>query len=132
MDRLRLSRCASPTVLCAAHLRRTGSRVPAWCVIDGEPFCLPCVRGQPIEEFKRRPIKSQRRNTQNFTHPPAVKLPDTDQTKAPGPARHESETCNDRIPASHRLTALETKLLNALQGILLNETMMLAAIHRYK
>jgi hypothetical protein len=141
MDPLRssLPRCTPPPLLfCAAHLRRTGSRVPADRVIDDEAFCRACFRGRPIigAEKLRGQSKSQRKNPQNFSHlsaspgppdsnrlrtdPPATKLPDPD-------ADH-----NDGIPASHRLTALETTLLNALQEILLDETMMLAAIHRYR
>jgi hypothetical protein len=54
---------------------------------------------------------------------PVTELPglDADQT-----AR------NDGIPASHRLTPLEVKLLDALQKILMEDTTMLQAIHRYK
>ena len=141
MDALRssLPRCTPPPLLfCAAHLRRTGSRVPADRVIDEEAFCRACFRGRPIiaAENLRGQSKSQRKNPQNFSHlsaspgppdsnhlrtdPPATKLPDAD-------ADH-----NDGIPASHRLTALETTLLSALQEILLDETMKLAAIHRYR
>jgi hypothetical protein len=116
-----LPRRTTPILFCVAHLARTGSRVPADRVIDGEAFCRACFRGQPIspaEEF-REESKSQ----QNFSTP----------RKQNRLARSESEKCStDSIPASHRLTALETKLLNALQEILVDETIMLAAIHRYR
>jgi len=150
-SRSSLPRCTPPPLLfCAAHLRRTGSRVPADRVIDDEAFCRACFRGRPIiaAEKLRGQSKSQRKNPQNFSHLSASPgPPDSNRLRADPPmteplptptkqdrqAQSESETCStDDIPASHRLTALETKLLNALQEILLDETMMLAAIHRYR
>jgi hypothetical protein len=117
-----LPRHTSPQVLfSAAHLRRTGSRVPADRVIDDEAFCRACFRGQPISPAEE--LREQSKSQQNFSTP-------TKQNRLAG---SESETCStDSIPASHRLTALETKLLNALQQILLDKTVMLAAIHRYR
>jgi hypothetical protein len=124
MDPLRssLPRCTPPPLLfCAAHLRRTGSRVPADRVIDDEAFCRACFRGRPISPAEK--LLEQSESQKNFSTP----------TKQNRLARSESEKrSTDGIPASHRLTALETKLLNALQGILLNESMMLAAIHAYR
>jgi hypothetical protein len=114
-------RTTPPVLFCAAHLTRTGSRVPADRVIDDEAFCRACFRGQPISPAEE--LREQSESQQNFST----------QTKQNRLARSESETCStDGIPASHRLTSLETKLLNALQEILLDETMMLTAIHRYK
>ncbi len=138
MDPLGLSqrRCTpTPVLFCAAHLRRTGSRVPADRVIDDEAFCRACFHDEPISpaEKLRRQSQSQRKNLQNSSHlsanprlprdsnalrtnPPAVETPglDADQTESPG-------VLNEGIPESHRLTALEMKLLNALQEVLLNE-----------
>jgi hypothetical protein len=114
-------RTTPPVQFCTAHLRRTGSRVLADRVIDGDAFCQACFRGQPISPAEE--LREQSESQQNFSTP----------TKQNRLARSESGTCStDGIPASHRLTALETKLLNALQQILLDETMMLAAIHRYR
>ena len=34
---------------CLFHLRRTGEKVRATRVIDGEPMCEKCFRGEPID-----------------------------------------------------------------------------------
>ena len=171
-------------LFCAAHLRRTGSRVPADRVIDDEAFCRACFDGEPISPVQklRRQSKSRRKNLQNLSHlpanprpprdsnrlradpslesrrvhepkraptkcvldkfhlggivdafrntpdrPPAVELPglDADQTESPG-------VLNDGIPESHRLTALETKLLSALQDVLLHQDRLLEVFQKYR
>jgi hypothetical protein len=143
-------RCAPPPVLfCAAHLR-AGSHAPAYRVVDGEAFCRACFRGEPISpaEKLRRQSKSKRKNPQNFSHlpvnlraprdskglradPPAVELlPGPTPIKQNHLAKRERST--DDIPASHRMSRLEVKLLNALQKLLLNEAKLLTAIERRK
>jgi hypothetical protein len=135
--------CTPPPVLfCAAHLRRTGSRVPADRVIDDEAFCRACFHGKLISPVG----KSQRKNLQSFSHLSANPRPPRDSNplshRAPGcgtvrprtqgPKQNRLACSTMASPSRIKLTALETKLLNALQGILLDETMMLAAIHRYR
>jgi hypothetical protein len=149
MDPLLLSlpQCSSPPLLfCAAHLRRTGSRVPADRTIDGEAFCRACFRGEPISPVQklRRQSKTRRKTLQNSYHlsanprPPRLRTDTPAVESLPGPmptkqnhlAQRESST--DDIPASHRMSRLEVKLLNALQKLLLNEAKLLTAIHGYK
>ncbi len=40
-----------PKVPCASHLARTGRRVAAFAVVNGEPMCRPCYAGKPIVEM---------------------------------------------------------------------------------
>jgi hypothetical protein len=129
--RLSLPLFSPPTGLfCAAHLRRTGARVPADRVIDDEAFCRSCFHGKPISPVQKLQRSGPDSNRLPADPPPVDRpVPDADQAKSP---IRERNMLNDGIPASHRLTPLEVKLLNALQQVLLDETMMLAAIYRYR
>jgi hypothetical protein len=95
-----------PMVYCVAHLTRTGSQVLAAHVVDGEAFCESCFSGNAARTVK----------------PPLPRVTPLKVAVAPA--------AEPQIPASHRLTPLETKLLNVLQRMLLSESTMLAAIRR--
>ena len=124
---------ASRSVRPVNRSEKTNPRPPR----DSNPLrAYPSLESRRMHEPKRAPTKcvldkfqlggivDAFRNTPDG--PPAVELPglDADQTESPG-------VLNDDILASHRLTALETKLLHALQDVLLNEARMLEAIQRY-
>jgi hypothetical protein len=111
----------TPALSCAAHLRRTGSHVPARRVVDGEAFCLACFRGDPISPAPELPRRSKSQQSDPpdlhylLTDRPVVELADLDAGET------ELPDSNDGIPDSHQLTDLEIKLLSALQEILLHE-----------
>ncbi len=44
---------------CAAHLDRTGKLVPATHIVDEEPMCEACFKGQPLFVPKPRRKRAQ-------------------------------------------------------------------------
>jgi hypothetical protein len=39
---------------CRPHLARTGKRIPATREVNGEPMCLACFRGRPVNRVEDR------------------------------------------------------------------------------
>jgi hypothetical protein len=37
---------------CGPHLRRTGRRVTAFVIVNGEAMCRPCYAGKPIDAIE--------------------------------------------------------------------------------
>ena len=137
-------RCTrTPMVFCVAHLARTGARVPGDRFIDGEAFCRACFDGEPISAAGKPQRKNEPAAASRFE---SVARRPADCGTSPGPdavavaiPRKTSvkfRGCRfgstDGIPKSHRLTALETKLLTALQEVLLHQDRLLEVFQKYR